>query len=229
MSRYQGSELDLFAAARRWKDYFAAAIRPYLRGAVLEVGAGIGTNTALLAPGRQGSWLCVEPDPGLADRIRGGLGDGSPVAVRTGTLADLGCGERFDTILYLDVLEHIADDRGELERAANHLAAGGHLVILAPAHMWLYSPFDRAIGHFRRYTRRGLAAIMPPRLKKVELRYMDSVGLLASAANRFLLNQAAPGPSQIATWDGWMVPISRRLDPLLGGRVGKSVLGVWHG
>ena len=54
--------------------------------------------------------------------------------------------ERFDTILYIDVLEHIDDDLGELARSATHLRPGGHLIVLAPAHQALYSPFDKAIG-----------------------------------------------------------------------------------
>jgi SAM-dependent methyltransferase len=145
-----------------------------------------------------------------------------------GTLADLPPDDRFDAIAYVDVLEHIADDAAELERAAAHLVPGGRLVVVAPAHPWLYSPFDAAIGHHRRYTTRSLLAVVPAGLTPVTLRYLDAVGLLASAANRVLLRQRLPDRRQLALWDGLMVPLSRGLDPLLGFRVGKSVLGVWR-
>jgi SAM-dependent methyltransferase len=147
---------------------------------------------------------------------------------RAGTVQSLSAEARFDAILYVDVLEHVSDDAAELRAAARLLRAGGVLIVLAPAHAWLYSPFDRAIGHHRRYTRRSLERVVPPGLRRLALRYLDSVGLLASAGNRFLLRRSLPTPGDIARWDRLMVPLSRRLDPWLGFRVGKSVLGIWR-
>jgi hypothetical protein len=102
------------------------------------------------------------------------------------------------------------------------------VIVLAPAHPWLFTPFDRAIGHFRRYTRRTLAAAAPEELRVEKLIYLDSVGLVASLGNRVLLNSSHPSHGQIQTWDRTMVPLSRLLDPLLGHRAGKSVLGIWR-
>ena len=68
-------------------------------------------------------------------------------------------------MLYIDVLEHIEHDLDELARAASHLAPGGHLVVLAPAHQALFSDFDRAIGHYRRYNRAGLQKLAPAGLR----------------------------------------------------------------
>jgi SAM-dependent methyltransferase len=230
-ARYPGGELALFAAARRWKAYLATLLGPLLRGVVVEVGAGLGATTAALADGRQQRWLCLEPDPGLAAALRAAVAAGRLPAyceVQTSGLEGLSPGLRADAILYLDVLEHIADDAGELARAAAHLAPGGALVVLAPAHPWLYSAFDAAIGHHRRYTRRTLDRLAPPGLARETVRYLDSAGLLASAGNRLLLRRALPTPGQIAAWDGWLVPLSRWLDPRLGFRAGKSVLAVWR-
>ena len=70
----------------------------------------------------------------------------------TGTLASLDPEVKADTILYIDVMEHIAGDRQEMADAAARLRPGGHLIVLSPAHQWLFSPFDEAIGHYRRYT-----------------------------------------------------------------------------
>jgi SAM-dependent methyltransferase len=148
------------------------------------------------------------------------------VRVEVGTIRGLEEAS-FDTILYVDVLEHIEDDRGELERAAARLRPGGRLVVLAPAHQWLFSPFDSAIGHFRRYTKRSLRELAPPGLELTRLRYLDSVGLLASGANRFLLKSSSPNLGQIRFWDRVLVRASRMVDPLLAYSVGKSVLSVW--
>jgi hypothetical protein len=176
-------------------------------------------------------WVCLEPDARMAAGLKAAAARGelpACCAICPGTLAALKPEEMFDSILYIDVLEHIENDRGELAAAMSHLRAGGKLIVLGPAHPWLYSPFDKALGHFRRYTKTMLAAAVPPGLVCLELIYLDSVGLLASASNRLFLRRHLPSPRQIAIWDRLMVPLSCVVDPLFRYRVGKSVLGVWE-
>jgi SAM-dependent methyltransferase len=230
---YIGSELEVFAGAVRWKQYFGAQLRRFIQGNVLEVGAGLGGTTGVLCQGAIDSWTCLEPDANLAGQLRAKLECGSllgtrPIQVTTGTLADIPAGALFDTIVYIDVLEHIENDRAEMSAAAEHLSPDGHLIVLSPAHNWLFSPFDRAIGHVRRYTRASLLEAAPPQLQLVRLRYLDAVGLLASLANRSVLRSGDPTKSQIRFWDTCMVPLSRVVDPLLGYRVGKSIIAVWR-
>jgi SAM-dependent methyltransferase len=227
---YAGSELALFEHARHWKAYWASRVRPWLGRRVIEVGAGLGANVPFLW-NDAAAWLCVEPDAALAGELRARVAGGrlpAPCEVVHGTLADVPAGRRADTVLYIDVLEHIADAQQEFTRAAARLDPGGHLVVLCPAHQSLYTEFDRAIGHVKRYARRDYEALRDPRLQLVRVEYLDSVGTLASLANRLLLRSAAPTPAQIRLWDGVMVPASRLLDPLLLRRVGKTIVGVWR-
>lgn len=225
---YVGTELRLFARALRWKAYWGRHVRPYLGGRVLEVGAGLGSNTRGLITPRVRGWVCLEPDPGMAGALRHALRDAPVCTVVHGDLGSLEPGARFDAILYADVLEHIADDAAELRRAVAHMAPGAALIVLAPALAWLYSPFDRAIGHHRRYDRARLAAVAPPGLLEDRVVYLDAAGLLASLANRLWLRQSGPTERQIRVWDRVLVPISARLDPLLGHRMGKTILAVWR-
>jgi hypothetical protein len=148
--------------------------------------------------------------------------------VQIGTTQDVNPRSRFDTILYIDVLEHIEDDRGEMARAAKLLAPRGTLIVLSPAFQQLFSEFDRSVGHYRRYTRASLAAVMPASLRKVRMRYLDCVGFMASVANRAMLRQAMPTRRQIAVWDRLMIPASRVLDPLLAHSFGRSILAVYE-
>lgn len=242
---YQGSELELFQHAVNWKAYWKRALASSVRGDVLEVGAGIGANTPLIRDLASGSWTCLEPDARMLERARAdharvghaqvehSQAGHTRAGVREcayvcGTLATIDASATFDTLLYLDVLEHIEDDRGELALAARRLRPGGRLVVLSPAHQGLFTEFDRAIGHFRRYDKRSLIAVEPKELARERLFYMDSVGLLASLANRLLLHQSQPSLAQIRTWDRLMVPCSRVLDPLLLRTLGKSIVGVWR-
>lgn len=226
-NEYVGTELALFAQAKRWKAYYARSIERWVSGDVLEVGAGIGTNTRELhGPGVR-SWVCLEPDPKLAAQARDTVAalPGSSVVVGTTTSAALG---RYDSVLYIDVLEHIEDDRGELRRAAELVREGGHLVVLCPAHQALYSALDRAVGHYRRYDAKSLVACGPAELELETVFYLDSVGMLASFANRALLRQANPTLGQIQIWDRFMIPLSKVLDACVGRRLGKSVIAVWR-
>lgn len=226
---YEGGELDVFTLATNWKAYWASRIEPHMGPRVLEVGAGLGATARTLCK-RQKRWVALEPDPALAGRMRDEIAAGHLPAiceVRVGKLEDLDASELFDTILYIDVLEHILNDRGELERAAVQLDRGGCIVVIAPAHQYLYTAFDKAIGHFRRYNREMIVALNPSGLNLSRFEYLDSVGFLASLGNRLLLNSASPSSSQIKIWDRFMVPLSRCLDPILQRRFGKSVLAVW--
>jgi SAM-dependent methyltransferase len=226
--QYVGSELEVFEKAHNWKAYLRRSMEPYLSGSVLEVGAGLGANTRQFAALNFDHWTCLEPDAALLDQIR----PGEPLLDRheviLGDITSLDASAGFDAILYIDVLEHIEDDSAELLRASEHLNPGGVLIVLSPAHPWLFTPFDHAIGHYRRYTKESLRAAAPGDLHREKLVYLDSVGMLASLGNRLLLDSSMPTAAQIKTWDSLLVPCSRLLDPLLRGSVGKSVLGIWR-
>jgi hypothetical protein len=222
---YIGTELELFSEAKNWKKYIRSLLSRYIKGHVLEVGAGIGSHTKAISYYSYKDWLCLEPDLHLFQDLVLTIEEQSlsDCHAYQGTLKDLDPDDKFDSILYLDVLEHIKEDRQELLIASSHLQVDGHLIILGPAHQWLFTPFDSAIGHFRRYDRSSLQAILPPEIEVIKFIYLDSVGLLASLANKLLLKQSKPTLKQIKVWDNFMVPISRQTDPLLRHRLGKSV------
>jgi SAM-dependent methyltransferase len=227
--KYVGSELKLFAAAWNWKTYWSEQIRPFLKGDTLEVGSGIGSNAQFLDPGGEGRWVCLEPDQELAEQLIGNLRETMPqraFEAVCGSLQSL-AGQQFDTIIYIDVLEHVENDKEELNRAAEHLRDGGHLIVLSPAHRWLFSPFDAAIGHFRRYNSSILRRISPKSLQLKRIRYLDCAGIILLAANAMLLRQSMPTKAQLLLWDRWFVPVSKVLDKLFLYSIGKTIIAVW--
>lgn len=225
---YPGNELDTFACAKNWKSYFAARIRPFLRGDVLEVGSGLGVNIPYLLNPDVASWMSLEPDGKLFDAwlSRQNAGEIPPFCeIRRSKLKDMPSGESFDAILYIDVMEHIENDAEEFAHAFSHVRPGGSLVVLSPAHNILFSPFDAAVGHHRRYNKSMFLRLSPHRPSRIE--YLDSVGVMASLANMALLKDQHPSVKQIRIWDGIMIPGSKVLDRLFFRRVGKTILGIW--
>lgn len=226
---YVGDELELFANALNWKATLRRQISPFLGRRVLEVGAGIGATTRMLCDVSQEHWRCLEPDAPMAQLLATQVLNGELPAcceAQAGTVADVT--EQFDSLIYIDVLEHIPEDRPEIAAAAELVKTGGYVIVLSPAHQHLYTAFDKRIGHCRRYSKKMLAKLTPPTLAIERLRYLDCVGYFASLANRLLLRQSMPTLSQIRVWDGVMVPVSRVLDPVLSYGFGKSVLCIWR-
>ncbi|MGB3403680.1 MAG: class I SAM-dependent methyltransferase [Microcoleaceae cyanobacterium] len=223
---YIGTELELFAQANHWKSYIVSLLNQYIQGDVLEVGAGIGSHTKLLTNTQYHHWLCLEPDLKLFQTLEKVIINNQIIncTAKAGTIEDIQTQTSFDTIIYLDVLEHIEADKKEVLNAAKHLKNNGSLIVLAPAHQYLFTPFDTAIGHYRRYNKQMLKAILPEDIEVIKLVYLDCVGLLASLANKLLLQQSQPTLKQIQLWDQLMVPLSIKLDPMIRNKLGKSIL-----
>ncbi|OFX78032.1 MAG: hypothetical protein A2X12_07530 [Bacteroidetes bacterium GWE2_29_8] len=229
--KYIGKELDVFEIATNWKGYFGNMFRDYIGGHVAEVGAGSGGTTQFLINAKVSKWVCLEPDKSLSEGILGKLRDlgvEGNVVVLNSKLDCLPDEERYDTIVYIDVIEHIEDDIGELLIAKNRLKVGGSLIILAPAYNYLFTEFDKAIGHYRRYNMRMLKSIVPKEMKLEFVRYLDSVGFFASLANKLLLKSSNPTIKQVKFWDNVLIRISIVMDRVLCYRFGKTIIGVWR-
>lgn len=227
MDRYIGSELPLFLEAHRFHQYYVDLFREWVSGNVLEVGAGQGAITRRLLDCKLQRLTICEPDPQLTAVLRERFG--TVVEIVEGRLANVpSTAGLFDAIVYVDVLEHISDDRDEVRRAATRLRPGGVLIVGGPAHAWLHSRFDAAIGHWRRYNRQSMEALVEASglLRLERFRYFDSVGMALSLGNRHLIRRDIPSRGQIRFWNNVILPMSRSLDPVLGYRVGKSFVAV---
>ncbi len=227
---YTGLELELFKHASCWKSYCGGMVKKFIGQNILEVGAGIGGSSQFLYTGKQKRWVMLEPDCILFEKLKGSLDTFSQTVryeVINGTIADLTSGEKFDTIIYFDVLEHIEDDKREIFQVEHFLASGGFLIVIVPAHQWLFSPFDKAIGHYRRYSRKDFSTRFPDDLLCVDIKYMDSIGVGVSLSNKLLFRQSAPHKTCIQIWDRCLVPLSKLVDPLVGYKIGRTIIGIW--
>lgn len=228
---YPGNELELFVNARNWKKYFSAILKEYCKGSILEVGAGIGSNTLFLCENKNTKWTLLEPDSKMFNILKNKIASAELPYICTaqkGTIDLFNESEKFDTILYIDVLEHIENDKAEIAKASKLLNTGGHLIVLSPAFQFLFSPFDEAIGHYRRYTKKSLKKITPAELKEKKLFYLDSMGYFSSLMNKIFLNQKYPTKNQVRFWDKKTIPVSKITDKIFFHLFGKSVIGIWE-
>ena len=194
--------------AQAYNKWLFERARPYLGRRVLDAGAGIGTFTALAAEGRE--VVAVEPDPVQLAILRDRF-DGRPdVRIVAGTIEDVE--GTFDSILCLNVLEHIRDDRGMLTRFHARLDTGGALLLLVPAHPALWGGNDRVVQHERRYTK----AVLRRRLEEAglavaDLRYVNPVGAAGWFVSIRMLKREQVPEGPLKLYDK-LVPALRVLD-----------------
>jgi hypothetical protein len=224
--KYQGNELDLFQEAVVWKNYWSTTLSKHIRGNVLEVGAGNGSNIQIFQTHNFETWDCLEPDPNLSAKIKDKITIDRKISVITGTLDAINTNKKYDTIIYIDVLEHIKSDEEELKKAEQLLTSNGKIVILSPAHEYLFSEFDQSIGHFRRYNKKTLLKIKPSTMICDELFYIDSIGFFASLANKIFLKSSSPNLKQIKFWDSVLVRLSITVDKLIHHTAGKTIIAI---
>ena len=225
---YLGKNLELFEKANTWKRYWGSILRPYIlkEGQILEVGCGISGNTILFHDMPYIKWTGLEPDFKLRKTAAKKCKGYARINIVGGNIKDLSHQEYFDLNLYIDVLEHIDDDRTELSEAFLRLKSGVRIFILSPAFQSLYREFDMAIGHFRRYNKETIKMAAPINSEIEKIFYLDSVGLVLNAANKFLLKSQHPNLSQINFWDNIIIPISKILDRIVNYKIGKSIVMV---
>ncbi len=166
----------------RYNDWVFSYLAPLVRGRVLEMGCGIGTYSARLRP-LADRLTCVDMNPSYVGMVRELLGDDQGTSVITGVLGeDLSFpGGSFDTIVCLNVIEHIWDDQGAVRLLAGWLALGGTLLVQVPAHQWLFGSIDAALGHYRRYTASRLTSLL------------EAGGLALATPPRYLFILGIPG------------------------------------
>ena len=138
--KYPGAELDNFDKATIWRKYIFLLIKKFIRGSVLEVGAGIGSFTSNYKD-IPSKLTLSEIDNNNLYIIKEKFSNEN-INFTNKVTKDLN--EKFDTIMYLNVLEHIEKDKNEISQAFEKLNVNGYLIILVPAHNELYSNFDQS-------------------------------------------------------------------------------------
>jgi SAM-dependent methyltransferase len=193
------------------------------------VGAGTGTITRKLVERVPDvSIVALEPADNLFASLDAYAALTDRVTAQHGTLAERGAQHEgaFDAVMYVNVLEHIADDRREVRLAAEALKPGGALLVFGPALEALYSQLDHKAGHYRRYSLHHLREIVEgANLRIVSLRYFDLLGLLPYLVVYRWLHRTQITSSTMWGYDRLIVPVSRLIQQILGHPpAGKNVI-----
>lgn len=197
--------LSLVPELSRW---MLEQFEPQLGGRILEAGCGSGNLTAALI--ERGTVTALDLDPTHVRSVATEFGD--RVDVIQGDLCDPSLYDKwessFDSVLCVNVLEHLADPEQAIEGFVRALRPDGHALVLVPAHDWLFSAADDALDHHTRYSKEQLLDLLQAAgLEIVEVRQFNRLGVLGWSVNKFL------GRTEIsrlqARMFGWLLPLAR--------------------
>jgi SAM-dependent methyltransferase len=226
MPSLQHSVLEALEGARNYNAWVASLVLPYLGDDPIEIGSGTGTNAALLLEAGLARLTVTETDPELIERLRERFAGDERIAVRRLDLLDASPWKH-SACLALNVLEHIEDDAEALRAARRLVRPGGAVVVFVPAFPFAMSDFDRAIGHYRRYTKASARdAFAGAGVRIEELRYVNAPGLAAWTVGMRLLRMRPREGLVLRCWDGAGVPVARRVERRVSPPFGQSLLAV---
>jgi 2-polyprenyl-3-methyl-5-hydroxy-6-metoxy-1,4-benzoquinol methylase len=228
--RYAADDLETMSEAVRYQAHIFNLLRPYVGKRVLEVGCGIGTTTRRLLEVAD-NVVCIEPNLNCATRARAELGDHPRVAFRICLLEECSREEltnKFDTVLCVNVLEHIEDDVNALSMFRDVVATtGGQVLIWVPAVQAIYGPHDAALGHHRRYSKASLTkAFDAAGLDIVSIRYSNPIGLLGWMYNLYISGNTEHTAGQVRAFDRFVAPWALPLERLVAPPIGLSLVAV---
>jgi SAM-dependent methyltransferase len=206
--------LDIMASAARYNAWQYGVIAPYLGRRVLEVGSGIGNiSRHLVAAGRE-LVVLTDTDEWYRGQLRASHGSDPTVVIDSLTLPDdraplVFAPFRLDTVIALNVVEHISDDVGALRTMGQMVGHGGRVVALVPALEWLYGSLDEELQHQRRYSRRALqGAVEAAGLRVEALIWFNFVGIAGWWWNAKVRRTSRIPRNQLLKFDA-LVPLLR--------------------
>jgi len=222
----RAATLEQLSGAVRYNRWMFERLRRWIGRSVLEIGSGIGNLSAFLVD--RDRLVLTDTREEYLSRLRQRFAGKPHISVTRLYLPDddsAVAGQRFDTIICLNVLEHIDDDISALHAIRRLLAPAGRLVLLVPALPALYGTIDRALGHHRRYKRAGLADLLQATgFRPAHIEYFNIAGIPGWwFAGRVLRRDLIPGGS-LKLYDA-LVPLFR-LERLIPWRVGQSLIAI---
>ena len=225
MKNYPETATERFYDANFHIRYCLSFIKKYIKGDVLEIGAGCGSFTRnYVKPDHKNITLTELDNKNILD-LNQKFKNFKNIKILNTTISKIK--NEYDTILYLHVLEHIKDDQNEIKEATKRLKKGGHLLIMVPAHQKIYSNLDRAVGHYRRYEREFFKEEFL-NLKRVSLFSLDIIGYLLYFLNKiFFKKEIFPSRLKIFIWDKIGTPLTAIIDRLTNYNYGKCIIVIY--
>ena len=230
---YVGKDLEAMDFAVNYHRWILEFIKPFLGKHLVEVGAGTGSFSELLLETNPETLSLIEPSAMVNelrknDAIKKSAADIKIFSTIFAEVADrIKTEQSPDSVIYINVLEHIEDDRLELETVHRTLREKGCVFIFVPALPILFSEFDKQIGHFRRYRKSELIdKCRNAGFKLLVSNYFDISGIIPWLVKYRLLKSKTMESGAVQFYDKYVVPVAKPLENFIAPPIGKNLLVV---
>ncbi len=205
----------------RFNRWMGEEIRPYVGTRVLEIGAGLGNISNVLIPREH--YTATDINPHYLAYLNS-LSEFRPyMDVATLDLDNPatfeGHEEKYDTVVCLNVLEHVPDEATALTNIRSALGEGGRAIILVPQGPWLYGTLDETLEHRCRYTRKTLTAALEAAGFEIERLFgFNKASMPGWWFNGKILRRRHFGRFQLklVDWSVWLFKLLERILPWRG-------------
>jgi SAM-dependent methyltransferase len=223
---YVSTELQALAEAKNYYRWVIRQFAPFLGKRVVEVGAGIGTFArSLLNHVPVSELVLVEPSENLFPILQRRFAEEPRVKIIHGYFQTIASPATADSIVLVNVLEHIAEDQAFLGDAHAALTPGGTLLLLVPALPGIYGSLDQAFGHYRRYTKTSLASkLHVAGFGIVRLAYVNLLGIAGWFFTGRVLRRMTLQSRYVRWYDQWVIPWLSKLEERWEPPFGQSLI-----
>jgi ubiquinone/menaquinone biosynthesis C-methylase UbiE len=174
-------DLSILGSAYNYLDIQYGTIKKYVGRRVLEIGAGIGNQIVRISEKKPDLIMAIEKNPIFCDVLKAKFGDRVEVVCgNIETICDnenVFSGKNLDTIIAMNILEHIEKDEDCIRKLSRHLESRGRIILVNPAFKVLYSKLDQQYGHYRRYSKKAMEKYaLNLKMAMIENRYFNLAG-----------------------------------------------------
>jgi len=210
----------------------AETIAPYVSGETLEIGSGLGNISRYFIDNKCQITLS-DIDPYYLNILKNqfqnkkNVKDIISIDLQSSNFAECyrELANMFDTIFYLNLLEILEFEYKAIQNSKFLLKSGGSLIVLVPAYSFLYSPMDKALDHYRRYTKRRLNNVFQRNNMVVTKSfYFNFLGIGAWIYGKIKKLKTVPN-SEMNTFNT-LIPLAKLLDKVLLHSIGLSVISI---
>ena len=226
---YFGRDLEAMSFAVNYHRWIIDEIRSFIKSPIIEVGAGSGNFSDELYNVFKELPLfklfAFEPSANMYALLKNRFKNVDNIETFNDYFyLEIDLSENINTILYINVLEHIEMDKEELISAYKKLNTGGRVIVFVPALQFLFSSLDKQLGHYRRYHKKQLVTLLKVAGFQVEkVKYFDLVGILPWYITFTLMGKIIQ-PGNVKFYDKLVVPIMSRIEKKFAPPIGKNLL-----
>jgi 2-polyprenyl-3-methyl-5-hydroxy-6-metoxy-1,4-benzoquinol methylase len=223
-------ELEIMSQANNYNHWIWRTILPYVGNSIIEIGAGIGTFTQYLK--NKEKVFATDSAQNCIDVLRKRFHDQRNIAVEELDIISLPDLEfwnprEIDTVICLNVLEHIKEDMLALDNMITMSRPGANIILMVPAFKFAFGTIDKLDGHFRRYSRKELRnKMIQAGLIPLKITYFNSIGLAAWYYTNKIVKNSSTSESKVRIYDKYIVPWLSLVERIIKPPFGQSLIAI---